>query len=95
MLEHVGSTRRAMATLDWMSSLSACSRYSQPQRDVAAVLAGRVATVSSRTHQHSLGGWPAALDVLQLKFDENFDDILDEGASSTHTPEQLAEWACS
>jgi hypothetical protein len=32
--------------------------------------------------------------VLQLKFDENFDDILDEG-SSTHTPEQLPEWACA
>lgn len=33
--------------------------------------------------------------VLQLKFDENFDDILDE-ESSTRTPaEQLPEWACA
>lgn len=32
--------------------------------------------------------------VAQLKFEENFDDILDEG-SSTRTPVHLPEWACA
>jgi hypothetical protein len=31
----------------------------------------------------------------QLKFDEGFDDAALDEASSSHTPEQLPEWACA
>jgi hypothetical protein len=68
------------------------------QDHMAAVLAGRGGRSAACAHTSSLTLcvlWPAAACVLQLKFDENFDDILDEGASSTHTPKQLPEWACS
>jgi hypothetical protein len=49
------------------------------------------ASCCTATSQSPILGVPVD---LQLKFDDNFDDILDEG-SSTHTPEQLPEWACA